>query len=78
MKTYINYIWCYKKDCTYFVPAGDDSEGKFGACSKKEVNINRIGRCISYEKIPQDIEDKSFYIHREAQDYINEVKKIKD
>ena len=74
MKTYINYIWCYKKDCTYFVPAGEDSEGIFGVCSKEEVNINRTGRCTAYEKI-EDIEDNNFYIHREAQDYADEIKK---
>ena len=75
MKTYLNCVWCYNRECRYYVPAGEDSEGKFGACSKEEVNINRGGRCISYEEIPQDIEDKSFYVNREAQDYADEIKK---
>ena len=74
MKEYINCIWCYRKDCEFYVPSGKDGEGEFGMCTKEEVMIDRYGKCRNFKE-DEDIldEDKNFEMNREEQDYINEI-----
>ena len=77
MKEYINCIWCYRKDCEFHVPFGEDGEGEFGMCAKEVVIIDRYGKCRNFKK-DEDIldEDKNFEMNREEQDYINEISKV--
>jgi hypothetical protein len=71
-KTKNNFIWCYKKDCKYFLAASEDSDGKFGFCRKEEIIIDRNGKCKSM-KIE---EDKSSEMLRETGIYIDEISKV--
>lgn len=71
-KTKNNFIWCYRKDCCYWLAASEDSEGEFGFCKKEEIIIDRNGKCKSMKLE----EDKSSEMLRETQDYIDSVKYV--
>jgi hypothetical protein len=67
-------IWCYKTDCKFCSGGragyGVDMYGKFGSCTKKEIEIGKDSKCKSYEKEEIDIAE----VYREAEDIRAEIR----